>query len=94
MSSVQAITTNVCEDQLVDRCLLCRRVRRFYREQGGSGEWEDLSGFLTHYRLVLSSLQVVDVYCETCETFYRQLLTYGQPDQPRVESTADRRITA
>jgi len=93
MSSVQAITTHVCDDQFVDRCLLCRRVRRFYRGEGGSGDWEELSGFLTHYRLVLSSLQVADVYCETCETFYRQLLTYGQPDQRGAESTANGRGT-
>lgn len=94
MSSVQAITTDVFEDQPVDHCLLCRRVRWFDREQDGPGEWEELTGFLTHYQLALSSLRVVDIYCETCETFYRQLLTYGQPDQRSAESTASGQITA
>jgi len=94
MSSVQAITTDVFEDQPVDHCLLCRRVRRFYRGQDGPGAWEELTGFLSHYQLALSSLRVVDVYCETCETFYRQLLTYGQPDQRSADSTASDQITA
>lgn len=94
MPPAQAITTETVEHPPVHHCLLCRRVRWFYSEQGGRGEWEELTGFLTHYRLALSSLRVVDVYCETCETFYRQLLTYGQPDRRSAESTAAGRITA
>jgi hypothetical protein len=94
MSSAQAITTEVFEDPQVHHCLLCRRVRRLHREQDGPREWEELTGFLTRYRLPLSSLVVTDAYCETCETFYRQLLTYGQPGQHVSGSTISGRITA
>jgi hypothetical protein len=86
MSSAQAITTDVYGDTHVQHCLLCRRVRSLRREQDGPSEWEELTGFLTRCRLALSSLVVIDAYCETCETFYRQLLTYGQPGQQFAES--------
>lgn len=87
MSPAQATTTDLFDDPCVQHCLLCRRVRWFHRKPDGPAEWEELTGFLTHYRLTLSSLVVIDAYCETCEPFYRQLLTYGQPGQQIVEST-------
>ena len=94
MAAAQAITADVNEDAHVQHCLLCRRVRSLCREQDGSSEWEELTGFLTRYQLALSSLVVNDAYCETCEIFYRQLLTYGQPSQHGDRSTINGRITA
>lgn len=94
MRSVQAATSGMLENAHVLHCLLCRRVRWVCGEQGGSTEWEELTGFLTHHRLALSSLVTVDAYCETCETFYRQLLTYGQPGQANAGSTVAGQITA
>lgn len=93
MSSAQAITTDVFEDPQVHHCLLCRRVRRLHRKQDDPSEWEELTGFLTRYRLALSSVVLIDAYCETCETFYRQLLTYGQPGQHVGGSTIEGVIT-
>jgi hypothetical protein len=93
MSSAQAITTDVYGDTHVQHCLLCRRVRSLRREQDGSSEWEELTGFLSRYRLALSSLVMIDAYCEKCETFYRQLLTYGQSGQHVSGSTISGRIT-
>ena len=83
MSPAQATTTDLIETSQVQHCLLCRRVRWFHRNDSPT-EWEELTDFLTHYGLTLSSLVVVDVYCERCETFYRQLLTYGQPDRQSI----------
>jgi hypothetical protein len=94
MPAAHAITTDVYGNAHVQHCLLCRRVRSLRREQDGSSEWEELTGFLTRYRLPLSALVVTDAYCETCETFYRQLLTYGQPGQHVSGSTISGRITA
>ena len=83
MSPAQAMTTELCEAPQVQHCLLCRRVRWFHRNDSPP-EWEELTDFLTHYGLTSSSLVVVDAYCERCETFYRQLLTYGQPDRQSI----------
>jgi hypothetical protein len=94
MSAAQAIPTDVFEDRHVHHCLLCRRVRWSHGQQDGPAEWEELTGFLTRNRLALSSLVVVDAYCETCETFYRQLLTYGRPGQQITASTINSQITA
>lgn len=93
MPAAQAITTDVYGNADVQHCLLCRRVRSLCRQQDGFGEWEELTVFLTRYRLALSSLVVIDAYCETCETFYRQLLTYGQPGQHVGASTIEGVIT-
>jgi hypothetical protein len=93
MSPAQAITTDVFEDPYVHHCLLCRRVRWSHGKQDGPAEWEELTGFLTRNRLALSSLVVVDAYCETCETFYRQLLTYGRPSQQMTGSTINSQFT-
>ena len=95
MSPAQAMTTEWCEAPQVQHCLLCRRVRRFHRNDSPpetSPEWEELTDFLTHYGLTLSSLVVVDAYCERCETFYRQLLTYGQPERRIVGSTTSGQV--
>ena len=94
MPAAPAITTEVYGNAHVQHCLMCRRVRSLRREQDGSNEWEELTDFLTRYRLALSSLVVTDAYCETCETFYRQLLTYGQPGQHVMGLTSSGRITA
>ena len=94
MSPAQAIMTEVFESPHVEHCLLCRRVRWFHREHDAPTGWEELTGFLTHYQLALSSLVVVDAYCETCETFYRQLLTYGQPGEQIAGSTISGQVTA
>jgi hypothetical protein len=87
MSPAQASTIDLFNTPQVQHCLLCRRVRWFHQEQDSPTEWKELTGFLTQYGLTLSSLVVVDAYCETCETFYRQLVTYGQPGQQITGST-------
>jgi hypothetical protein len=94
MSAAQAIPADVFEDRHVHHCLLCRRVRWSHGEQDGPVDWEELTGFLTRNRLALSSLVVVDAYCKTCETFYRQLLTYGRPGQQITGSAINSQITA
>lgn len=82
------------ENEHVLQCLLCRRVRWIRRERDSIAEWEGMTDFLTHYRLTLISLVVADAYCETCGTFYRQLLTYGQPGQTVAGLPLNDQITA
>jgi hypothetical protein len=60
----------------VRQCFLCRRVQ--WIPGGHEGEWESLTGFLAHYRLELSSLVVVDTYCDECLPFYQQQMAYGR----------------
>jgi len=94
MSPAQAVTTDVFDSLSVYHCLLCRRVRWVHQDRDCPTEWKELTGFLTQYRLTLSSLRVVDDYCETCEMFYRQLLTYGQPDRQIAGSTNSGHVMA
>ena len=94
MSPAHAVITHLCDSSSVYHCLLCRRVRWVHQDRDRPTEWKELTGFLTQYRLTLSSLVVVDDYCETCEMFYRQLLTYGQPDRQIVGSTNSGHVMA
>lgn len=81
MESLQKITANERDSTHVLQCFLCHRVRWLGREQADPTEWEGLTGFLMHHRLALSSLVVVDTYCDECALFYRQQMTYGQSEQ-------------
>ncbi len=93
MESSQKITANASGNTHVVQCFFCHRVRWLRREHDGPAEWEGLTGFLMHYRVALSSLVVVDTYCDECALFYRQQMTYGRSGQTDTTGTINGPIT-
>ena len=66
----------------VRRCGMCRRVRD--DQGGGSGvaQWLDVLEYMKSYRVKPAEILLLDACCDECETFYRQLMTYGQSVHP------------
>ncbi len=77
---------------IVSQCALCRRVRGEEPTGVGRGQWVDVVRYLKTYRLRLSNLQFSETFCDECDRFYNQLMTYGRErqsvaEQPREEHT-------
>ena len=62
----------------VRQCFLCRRVQWIHGGHDGLTEWETLTGILMHYQVPLSSLVIIDTYCDECLPFYQQQMAYGR----------------
>lgn len=62
----------------VRRCGMCRRVRGDQEDGSGDARWLDVFEYMTSDRVKPAEVVLLDTCCGECETFYRQLMTYGR----------------
>jgi hypothetical protein len=53
-------------------------VRGDQGDGAGDAGWLDVCEYMTRYRVKPAEIVLLDACCDECETFYRQLMTYGR----------------